>query len=142
MSETKTAEGHCLCGAVHITSNTMNPHAAACHCNMCTRWAGGPLMAVDCGTEVSFQGEENLSIYNSSEWAERGFCKQCGSHLFYRLKESQQYYIPAGLFDDLEQLIFDHQVFIDEKPDYYSFANETHNMTGAEVFAAFGASEE
>ncbi len=29
------------------------------------------------------------------------------------------------------------QIFIDEKPAYYDFANKTHNMTGAEVFAAF-----
>ena len=25
----------------------------------------------------------------SSAWAERGFCKNCGSHLFYRLKENK-----------------------------------------------------
>ena len=24
-----------------------------------------------------------------------------------------------------------------DKPPYYEFANKTHNMTGAEVFAAF-----
>ena len=29
------------------------------------------------------------------------------------------------------------QIFIDEKPAYYDFANKTKNMTGAEVFAAF-----
>ena len=33
--------------------------------------------------------------------------------------------------------VLEHQVFIDEKPDYYSFANETKNMTGAEIFAQF-----
>ena len=33
------------------------------------------------------------------------------------------------------------QIFIDEKPAYYDFANKTKNMTGAEVFAAFGASQ-
>ena len=32
---------------------------------------------------------------------------------------------------------FTSQIFIDEKPAYYDFANKTHNMTGAEVFAAF-----
>jgi hypothetical protein len=36
-------------------------------------------------------------------------------------------------------IIFDHQVFIDEKPGFYCFANETHTMTGAELFAQFGA---
>ncbi len=35
--------------------------------------------------------------------------------------------------------VFSSQIFIDEKPAYYEFANKTHNMTGAEVFAAFRA---
>mgnify|MGYP000675211619 CR=1 FL=1 len=43
-----------------------------------------------------------------------------------------------SLFNDRLKII--HQIFIDEKPAYYCFANETHNMTGAEVFAQFGAS--
>ena len=33
------------------------------------------------------------------------------------------------------------QVFVDEKPAYYDFANKTHNMTGAEVFAEFGPAQ-
>ena len=94
-------------------------------------------MAVDCGTDVAFEGEENISVYNSSEWAERGFCRQCGSHLFYRLKENKQYIMPAGLFDDTDVFVFDHQVFIDKKPSYYAFADETSDMTEAEVFAKY-----
>ena len=97
-------------------------------------------MAVNCGSEVSFSNEQNIAVYNSSEWAQRGFCKQCGSHLFYRLNETQQYFIPAGIFDNVESFDFDHQVFIDNKPAYYSFANDTKNMTEAEVFAQFGSS--
>ncbi len=94
-------------------------------------------MATDCGTDVSFEGEENISVFNSSDWAERGFCNKCGTHLFYRLKESKQYIMPIGLFDDQKMFIFDHQIFIDEKPSFYSFSNETNNMTGAEVFAKY-----
>ena len=38
-------------------------------------------------------------------------------------------------------LVFDHQIFIEEKPSFYAFANETKNMTGEEVFALFAAPE-
>jgi hypothetical protein len=109
---------------------------------MCRKWGGGALLVVECGSNVSFGGEENIGIYESSEWAERGFCKQCGSHLFYKLKQNGQYYIPVGLFAPAEGLVFDHQVFIDEKPEYYSFANETRNLTGAELFAQFASQSE
>jgi len=94
-------------------------------------------MAVDCGTEVVIGGRENVSVFNSSEWAERGFCNQCGSHLFYRLKESGQHMMPAGLFEDSSHMVLSHQVFIDNKPEFYSFSNETKDMTEAEIFAMY-----
>ncbi len=140
MSETKLGKGSCLCGSVQITAATMNQKFGACHCEMCRKWTGGPLMNVVCGSDVKFDGEEFINIYESSEWAERGFCKKCGSGLFYRIKGKEQYHIPLGLFEDSEDLTFNMQVFIDAKPDYYSFSNETKNMTKAEVFAAFGVS--
>lgn len=99
-------------------------------------------MEVDCGQTVTIEGEEHVSVFNSSAWAERGFCKNCGTHLFYRLKESGQHMIPVGLFDDGYDLVFNSQVFIDEKPSFYNFANETRDMTGAELFAAFGAGDQ
>lgn len=140
MSDLIEGKGSCLCGAVKISAKTMSNKVGACHCSMCQKWTGGPFMAIDCGTDVSIQGEENVTIFNSSEWGERGFCKKCGSNLFYRLKHDNKYILPVGLFDGAEGLIFDHQIFIDEKPEYYCFANETHNMTGAEVFAMFAPS--
>jgi hypothetical protein len=133
--------GMCLCNSVSITVQSLNKSVGACHCNMCRRWGGGPFMEVNCGSEVTFTGEEYISIYNSSEWAERGFCNNCGTHLFYKLKEGNQHMVPVGLFDNDEGLIFDNQVFIDEKPAYYSFANKTEELTGAELFAKFAPPE-
>ena len=130
-------KGSCLCGDVSFTAKNVSKSVGACHCSMCRKWGGGPLMAVDCGTDVIFEGEEYISVFNSSKWAERGYCNRCGSHLFYRLKESKQHMMAAGLFDDNTMFKLDHQVFIDEKPDFYSFANETNNMTGAEVFEKY-----
>ena len=98
-------------------------------------------MEVDCGQAVTFNGEENVSVFDSSEWAERGFCRNCGTHLFYRIKQSGQHLMPIGLFDEVEDLAFETQVFIDEKPSFYGFSNKTKNMTGAEIFALFGTSE-
>lgn len=140
MTDTSVGKGQCLCGSVKVTANAMSHNVGACNCTMCRKWTGGPLMAVDCGSDVVFDGEENVKTYDSSAWAERGFCSNCGNHLFYKLKANNQYIIPVGLFDNAENIIFDHQVFIDEKPDYYDFSNETYNMTGKDVFEKFGAS--
>ncbi len=139
MTQSSVAKGSCLCGSVHFFVKNPNKSIDACHCGMCRKWGGGPFMTVDCGSNVTFEGEDNISIYDSSEWAERGFCKKCGSHLIYRLKESRQHMIPAGLFDNQEGFVFDLQVFIDKKPPYYCFANKTKNMTEAEVFEKYGS---
>lgn len=137
MSGTIEGNGSCLCGVIQIKAKTMNTQVGTCHCSMCRKWGGGPLMAVDCGTEVFFEGEENISVFDSSGWAERAFCSKCGSHLYYKLKESGQFMMPVGLFENEEKFNFDHQVFIDKKPSFYSFANVTNNLTEAEVFAKY-----
>lgn len=137
METNEIISGHCLCDSVRIRVAPQNKEVGACHCEMCRRWGGGPLLVMDCGSNVTFDGEENINVFDSSDWAERGFCRHCGSHLFYRLKDNNQHMIPAGLFEPITGLKFDHQVFIDHKPDYYDFANDTHNMTGEECFAAF-----
>ena len=137
MSDAKQIQGQCLCGSVKITAAQAEPHIGACHCDMCRRWTTSPMQTIGCGNQVSFQGEENIGIYSSSEWAERGFCKQCGSALFYRIKQNGNHFMAAGLFDNLDGFVFDHEVFIDEKPDFYSFSNDTRKMTGAEMFAHF-----
>ncbi len=137
MSNTVKNKGHCLCGAVHFTAAYASKSVGACHCSMCRKWGGGPLMVSDCGVDVEFAGEENVIEFNSSDWAVRGFCQQCGTHLFYKLKGSQQYMIPVGLFESDDGFVFDHQVFVEERPSYYCFSNQTSEMTGAELFAKY-----
>ncbi len=93
------------------------------------------MFALDGGDSVRFESEDAIAVYDSTPWAERGFCSKCGTHLFIRVKQTGRYILRAGLFDVDEGLEFDHQIFIDKKPTYYCFANETRELTGAEVFA-------
>lgn len=138
MSQPTTAR--CLCGAVTMTIASVGKSVGACHCTTCRGWGGGPSLSVDCGTGVAIAGEDRVAVYESSRWAQRGFCSRCGTHLFYRLTQGQRYYIPAGLLDGCD-LVFAEQVFIDSKPGYYAFANETECLTGAELFAKHSAKE-
>jgi hypothetical protein len=135
------ANGKCLCGAVQFEVEVANTEVAACHCSMCRNWSGGPMITIDCGDSFKVSDQAPILRFQSSEWAERGFCTLCGTHLFYFLKPNNQYHLPAGLLQIEEQYQFTHQIFIDEKPEYYDFANTTKNMTGPELFALFNAQE-
>jgi len=139
MGNSETATGTCLCGAVTVSFPLEKDTFDACHCGMCRKWGGGPALTVDGGTNVKFQGEEFITTHNSSDWAERGFCKRCGTHLFYRLKESGFHNFPLGLLQNTENLRFHLQIFVDMKPENYSFANKTEEMTQAEVFAKYSS---
>lgn len=132
--------GQCLCGGVTYTVENCDPHVGTCHCSTCRTWVGGPFFATDGGTDVQFTSTENITRYESSEWAERGFCNKCGTSLFYYLKPKSQYILSVGTLANQDGFVFDHQIFIEEKPSYYCFANDTKNMTGAEVFAQDEAS--
>ncbi|MFM4964211.1 GFA family protein [Aeromonas bivalvium] len=127
-------QGRCLCGGITVSSDE-HKEISLCHCTMCRRWSGGPMFAVHCGGGVQFKGLAPVA-YRSSEWAERGFCPTCGTHLFYHLLPTDEYILSAGLFQT-QHFELASQVFIDEKPDFYELKNETPILTGQQVFDLF-----
>ena len=137
MTTTHKKSGRCLCGAVHFTVEKAPENINVCHCEMCRRWSSGPFFALHGEGPVTFEGDEYIERYKSSEWAERGFCRVCGTSLFYRIVESDQYIVSVGALDDQAGFVLDSEIFIDEKPPFYAFANKTAKMTGPEVFALF-----
>ncbi len=116
--------GRCICGAVRVVGTANEPKVSACHCEMCHRWSSGPDFEVSC-EDVTFEGEENVTKIQSSDWAERGFCNKCGSNLLYRLIENKVFQIAAGVIDDPSDLRLSLQVCTDKKPPFYSLANKT-----------------
>lgn len=140
MSDSKqTVMGACLCGSVKFTLLNSAGEVGVCHCDMCRQWCGGPFMSVEAEKpELTIEGQEHIQIYQSSEWAERAFCKKCGSNLYYFLKSAQKYYLLAGLFKGASFNLH-HQIYIDEKPCFYNFKEQTPTMTAAQVQAMFSA---
>ena len=125
--------GSCLCGKVRFSAIIESKDVGACHCAMCRRWCAGPFLYVECGDSLQFQASACLGIYRSSPWAERGFCNQCGSTLYYKMLKTASYSVSAEAFDKSDYY-FSTQIFIDRKPSYYSFKNETLNTSEEEWF--------
>jgi hypothetical protein len=135
-------KGSCLCGAVKFSAPLKNEHVDACHCSQCRQWGGGPFMNVMAAQAPVFEDDSQLGIYESSDWAERLFCKNCGSSLMWRMKSNPDMVAIAAFAVPLsDQADFRLQVFTDSKPGFYAFANDTREMTGAELMAAFESGE-
>ena len=130
--------GKCLCGAITFEARGVKLDASACHCGMCRRWASGPLLSAPCA-EVSWKGEAPATI-ESSNWAERGFCAKCGTSLFYRLTQGKYQgttSIALGALEDQSGFRLNKEWFIDKKPESYTFADETQEMTEAQIFEMY-----
>ena len=95
------------------------------------------MMAASVGS-ITFTGEDHIKRYASSDWAERGFCTECGTSLFYHMKEPSQYIMATGCFDDSEQFAMAGEIYVDEKPSGYNFAGDHPRQTGAEFMASLG----
>ncbi|MBX3188915.1 MAG: GFA family protein [Labilithrix sp.] len=128
--------GHCLCGAVGFTAEVVESSHHACHCGMCRRWTGGPFLTTT-ARGVVFDGTENLVRYASSTWAERGFCRICGSTLFYFLLPTGTHMLSVGAFDDPTPFRLTEEIFIDHKPDGYAFAGDHPRLTEAQTLAKY-----
>ena len=134
--------GGCLCGAVRFKAKPEADEIGACHCSMCRKWSGGVFLGVTVDADVEFESETALGVYSASEWGERVFCKTCGSSLIWRAKDGFHTTIAAGAFDPPADFQLVSEIFIEEKPQGYAFANETKQMTGAEVFALFAPKQD
>ena len=76
------AEGGCFCGAVRYQIEGPPLHADYCHCRMCQRVAGAPVVAWGTWPADRFtwkQGEPKS--FASSAKGERSFCPSCGTPL-------------------------------------------------------------
>ena len=132
-----SATGRCLCGAVKFTAKDVDQEMHVCHCSMCRRHAGAPTMSVNVGG-IQFEGEADILRYKSSDFAERGTCKKCGSHLFYHLFHPDMYIMSVGAFDDQSPFTMGGEIYIDNKPAAYAFAGDHPRETEAEFLKRIG----
>ena len=139
MSDAKL-HGKCLCTAVDVTATPARASLSVCHCDMCRAWSSGMFMAFQAETG-SVHATGPVTTFTSSEWAERAFCGQCGSPLWYRITADGpmhgQHQVSAGLFEDAGGMIPKLEVYIDRKPGGYALEGERTTMTEAEVMALY-----
>jgi hypothetical protein len=105
-----------------------------CHCSMCRRWTSSGFMAAST-SRTTFASNGELATYASSPWADRGFCRTCGTTLFYFLKPTQSYAMSVGAFDDDSRFRLVREIFIDRKPSGHDFAGDHERWTEAETMA-------
>lgn len=123
MSEGQT--GKCLCGNVSYVVRGPLREVVYCHCGQCRRQTGLYYAATNAADrDLTVHGAENITWYQSSEKARRGFCKQCGSALFWKYEGLDHISIQAGSFDKPSQLVAGYHIFCEDKGDFYEITDD------------------
>ncbi len=114
----------CLCGAIKINVNHALSDGNACHCTMCRKTSGHFWASVEAPkSAVTVQGEADLTWYQSSPKVRRGFCRTCGSSLFFEPLFHDWTAIAYGAFDADTQTKLARHIFTNDKGDYYDIAD-------------------
>lgn len=129
-------EGKCLCGEITFSADPKSLNVTACHCSICRKQSGGISLSIEVEPKsLIIQNIAMLTVFNSSEWAHRGFCKGCGTFIFWQKKDCSYCNVNCNLLEmNHNQLTLNTEVFIEEKPSYYSFANTTIKLTQEDLF--------
>ncbi len=134
--------GRCMCGAVTFVITDLRPDFGACHCEMCRRWTGSAFLGISVPADaIRFEGGEHVRTLQSSAWAQRAWCGQCGTGLWYRVTAdspmAKNYEIPIGLLDDANGLELTREIFIDCKPDCFAYQGERRTLTRQRVMELY-----
>ena len=85
MSQGKTYQGSCFCGAVSFSVTGEPAGMGYCHCESCRRWSAGPVNAFTLwktGDVKVTRGVDQIGSYAKTPKSQRKWCRTCGGHIF------------------------------------------------------------
>ena len=94
-------EGGCLCGSVRYRVAAAAIETGYCHCRMCQRNSGAPVVAWTTFPATGFSWiAGSPASYVSSPQIQRQFCAHCGSYLVFRREDSTEVSVNTASLDD------------------------------------------
>jgi hypothetical protein len=115
--------GGCLCGAVRYRVGGPLREVINCHCQRCRRTHGHVGAYTKAASrDLELLEDRGLHWYVADE-RERGFCRECGSSLFWRETASDSVSISAGTLDQPTGLRTVAHIYVASKGDYYEITD-------------------
>ena len=120
-------EGGCHCGAIRYQVQGEPITHALCHCRDCRRHSGAPMVGWTMYPMESVKLiKGTLKVYESSEFARRHFCADCGTGIFY----FNEKFLPgiidvqSATYDDPDSVPARAQIQIAERIEWMKNAHE------------------
>ncbi len=126
---TKIHKGSCECGAVTYELHAQLRVVSSCHCSQCRKTSGHFWAATSVPEDkLVLTKDIGLKWFRSSKQAQRGFCSECGSSLFYKRDETPSIAIGAGTLDGETGVTTVKHIFVKDKGDYYDLGDDCEQL--------------
>lgn len=128
--------GSCFCGKVQYEISDPIKFVVHDHCSICRRISGAAFVTwVGVKSESSqfrlIQGNQYLSTFKSSADGARQFCRQCGSHLFFRSSRwDGEIHVTRATLKSDELARPSAHVFYSDKADWMCMHDELPKLGG------------
>lgn len=126
-------KGSCLCGKVQFKYSGPLSDFSICHCTMCQKFSGtafGTFIGLKKDHFVYTSGEDYVTLYDSSSWSSRAFCKHCGSSLMYIYhKMPDTLSVSAGLFDNPLPVKPSKHIFVKNKCNWLELKDDLPKLS-------------
>jgi len=101
------------------------PPANACHCGQCRKQSGHFWASTDIArSSLHMTRDDGLRWYQSSARVRRGFCRACGSFLFWDPQTKDEIAVAMGSLDVPTDGTLERHIFVGFKGDYYDIDDD------------------
>ena len=108
----------------------------ACHCVQCRKASGHYWAATHAPSRnITMIRGRSLAWFRSSDHARKGFCRRCGSWLFWRMDGRDGFSISGGAFDCDLPVRLEKHIFVSEKGSYYEIGDGLPQADGFDLDA-------
>ncbi|MBP3127240.1 GFA family protein [Thalassospira sp. ER-Se-21-Dark] len=112
--------GGCHCGDVRYEVHGPIDDAVMCHCELCRKLHGHVSSYARFDRHhLKLAKGDGLRWYRMSDKTDRGFCKECGTALFWRPVRNDNMALMPGTLDDTKGMTTVGQIYCADKGDYY-----------------------
>lgn len=111
--------GSCLCGGCAFTMPGPAVEVTACHCHQCRKTSGHFSASFDAEESgLRWTRQETLAEHVTPGGAHRGFCRNCGTSLYFRAADGA-FSVEAGCIDGATGGWLSRHIHAADKGDYY-----------------------
>lgn len=118
----------CLCGQVKLEIKTAFISSSICHCQQCQKSHGAANAAYGVALKSDVEwlsGKKRVRKFASSERVRRGFCKDCGTNIYFYHKDHPNHLdIPLAILDSDPSITPQCHIFVKSKADWDSILDD------------------